>query len=451
MKLPKNIAVTGRIKDWLNNSANRLPVSCTVLSVKDSMEGKDGIEDSWNFTSKALRNGAGVAIDLSQLRPKGTDNGRGLTASGAVSFAGMYSHLNEILRRGGTYKNGAVTLYLDYDHPDTEEYLSLKSSELAWAKRALYVDRNLLNSPLLSTIISHVSNGSIWLAKKRWDVAGNRLYSQVCMEIALPSRGTCLLAHVNLGFCTIEEIPQTFEDGMRFLCEIHSRTGAGESGIYLSPQEDKQVGLGCLGLANLLAIEGISYASFVSALEYVISGDWFEFPPTDSKALKLARYLQKGFLRGMAVATEYGMERAFTIAPTASCSYRYRDRDGYTTSPEISPPVCHPLTKEVHRDSGTFGVIPYQYHPKTETAEQVGWDVQYRLMKTWQKLMDSAGLAHAISFNLWDTCEVSEAFIKDWLESPLWTTYYRLNTRQYALDKSQVITCDDEVCVVCAE
>ena len=79
-----------------------LPVSCTVFVVEDSMEGPEGIEASWRFVSHALRHGAGVAVHLSNLRPKGSENGKGLTASGPVSFAKIYSTLNEILRRGGT-------------------------------------------------------------------------------------------------------------------------------------------------------------------------------------------------------------------------------------------------------------------------------------------------------------------------------------------------------------
>ena len=95
------ISRTGRVQSWLDNPESRLPVSCTVFVVEDSMEGPEGIEASWRFVSHALRFGAGCAVHLSKLRPKGTENGRGLTASGPVSFAKIYSTLNETLRRGG--------------------------------------------------------------------------------------------------------------------------------------------------------------------------------------------------------------------------------------------------------------------------------------------------------------------------------------------------------------
>jgi ribonucleotide reductase alpha subunit len=47
-------------------------------------EDKDGLEGSWQFVSKALRYGAGVAVHLSKLRPRGTENKHGMIASGPV-------------------------------------------------------------------------------------------------------------------------------------------------------------------------------------------------------------------------------------------------------------------------------------------------------------------------------------------------------------------------------
>ena len=117
------ISRTGRVQSWLDNPESRLPVSCTVYVVEDSMEGRAGIEASWRFVSHALRFGAGCAVHLSNIRARGSENGKGLTASGPVSFAKIYSTLNETLRRGGIYKNGAVVAHLDIDHPDIIEFV----------------------------------------------------------------------------------------------------------------------------------------------------------------------------------------------------------------------------------------------------------------------------------------------------------------------------------------
>ena len=127
------VSRTGRVQSWLDNPTSRLPVSCTVFVVEDSMEGPERLEASWKFVSHALRNGAGCAVHLSKLRPKGTESIKGidkLVASGPVSFARIYSTLNEILRRGGTYRNGAVVAHLDLNHPDALEFIKTPRSEL---------------------------------------------------------------------------------------------------------------------------------------------------------------------------------------------------------------------------------------------------------------------------------------------------------------------------------
>ena len=466
----KGLAVVGRVRDWLYDPESRYPISCTVLSVKDSMEGVDGIEESWLYASRGLRGAAGVALNLSNLRAKNTDNGRGLVASGPVSFMSIYSELNATLRRGGKFKNGAIVTYLNVGHPDALEYITSPVESTPWLKKALYVSDNPTdpdylfsaeNASKVPAILSALNSGFIWLAKKRWendqtgtqnyppypeDPEKGRLYSQVCLEILLPSRGTCTLSHVNLGALTLKEIPYAFERGMRFLCDLHEITGADRAdNYYLSPKIDKQVGLGVLGLANLLAREGVTYKQFTDCLYDAVTNN--VNPKTGKldghslKAVQIVRAIQKGFRKANKVASykKYNMRRAFTIAPTASCSYRHMDSEGYTTTPEISPPICHPETKISSRDSGTFGVVDYQYPPTVETAESVGWDTYYKLVNTWQLLMESTGKAHSISFNLWDQASLDKDWLQDWLlNSPSVTTYYRMQTLQLYTDKSNI-------------
>jgi hypothetical protein len=264
------IARTGRVQSWMDDTSGRLPVSCTVFVVEDSMEGEDGIEASWRFVSHGLRNGAGVAVHLSNLRGKGDENGKGLVASGPISFGKIYSTLNEILRRGGIYKNGAVVLHLDYDHPDALDFLKASRQELPWVKRCLNVDERFLersSKEFIDTLLKGIGTGDIWLNKIRYNEKSERIRANVCLEVYLPHRGTCLLQHVNMGACSISEVAGAFEEGMKQLCELHSGTGVGDTGEYLSPSIDKQVGLGMLGLANFLSINGISYASFGKALK----------------------------------------------------------------------------------------------------------------------------------------------------------------------------------------
>ena len=56
----------------------------------------------------------------------------GTQLAGAWTRPGrIYSGLNETLRRGGKYKNGAIVLHLDASHPDIEEFVTAKNNMTA--------------------------------------------------------------------------------------------------------------------------------------------------------------------------------------------------------------------------------------------------------------------------------------------------------------------------------
>ena len=178
------------------------------------------------------------------------------------------------------------------------------------------------------------------------------------------------------------------------LIELHAKTGVEKTGEYLSQEEDRQVGLGMLGLANLLALEGVTYSQFADALNHHLyaDADYLVTP----EALKIVTALQQGIDAAASIAKASNMDRAFAIAPTASCSYRYKDRAGYTTAPEIAPPIG----RTVDRDSSTFGVENYDYG-NVETADQVGWDVFKKVVDGIMEMLMRTNLCHGNSYKTW--------------------------------------------------
>ena len=431
------ISRTGRVQSWIDDPTSRLPVSCTVFTVDDSMEGPNGIEASWRFVSHALRFGAGCAVHLSELRPRGEENGKGLVASGPVSFAKIYSTLNEILRRGGVYKNGAVVCHLDLRHSDALEFITTPRSELPWVKRCINITDEWWEECTFKEELLHgIKSGDIWLNKVKYDNEGNRIRGNVCLEVYLPSRGTCLLQHVNLSSCEFDDIPRAFFEGMSELCELHGRTGVGDSGEYLPSETDRQVGLGMLGLANLLRRYGVTYEQFGIALDQYNEGDIVRTP-----AYELVSAIASGVDLAAGVARRNNMVRAFAIAPTASCSYRSKDLDGFTATPEIAPPI----SRTVDRDSGTFGVQTYDYGD-VEIASEVGWENYKRVADGIMTLLDRTGLLHGYSFNSWsDVVTYDNAFIEEWLASPQTSLYYSLQVMGDVQDKSSAYAAlDDE-------
>ena len=438
---PNQIARTGRVQQWIDNPTNRLPVSCTIFNVQDSMEGTDGIEASWRFVSHALRFGAGVAVHLSDLRPRGTTTNKGpdsLVASGPVSFGKIYSTLNEILRRGGTYRNGACVLHLDINHPDIIDFVQVQRQDLPWVKRCVDLTREQWFNAEAGTkeaVLRGIARGDIWLNKIKHDKDGNRIYSNVCLEVYLPSRGTCLLQHLNMSACRIGDIRKGMREGMSDLCKLHSRTGIDKSGEYLAPDLDRQVGFGLLGLANFLANNNITYAEFGKALRATNDSQ-----PYEGYAGLAARELYLGIQEAANIAREHNMVRAFAIAPTASCSYRSRDLNGFTATPEIAPPI----SRTVDRDSGEFGVERVEYG-NVEIASEVGWENYKKVADQIMIMLQRTGLLHGYSFNSWsDMVTYDEAFIEEWLVSPQTSLYYSLQVMGDTQDKSDAYAALDQ-------
>ena len=430
------VARTGRVQSWIDDPTSRLPVSCTVFVVENEMEGPNGIEASWRFASHALRYGAGCAIHLSKLDPKNHERPSGVTASGPVSFGKIYSTLNEILRRGGVYKNGAIVLHIDMEHPDCLEFVQASRQELPWVKRCVNITDDWWKAcTFKEELLYAIKSGDVWLNKVKYDKDGNRIYGNVCLEVYLPSRGTCLLQHINLGAATVGNLESAFVDGMTQLCELHAKTNVDASGEYLSPDTDRQVGLGMLGLANMLRRYNVSYKEFGQGLEDMLAGRL-----SASAGYALSDAFRTAVEAAAEVARAHGMVRAFAVAPTASCSYRYTDLDGFTTTPEIAPPIA----RHVDRDSGTFGVESYDYGD-VEIASEVGWQDYKKVADGLIALLNNTGLLHGYSFNSWsDMVTYDNAFVEEWLASPQTSLYYSLQVMGDTQDKSNVYAALDD-------
>ena len=222
---------------------------------------------------------------------------------------------------------------------------------------------------------------------------------------------------------------------MRSLCELHSKTGIGGSGEYLPSETDRQVGFGMLGLANLLAQNNVTYEQFGDALQATNDG----IPGLGTAGL-IAGELYKAIQGAAEIAREYNMDRAFCIAPTASCSYRSKSLLGFTATPEIAPPI----SRTVDRDSGTFGVQTYDYGD-VEIASEVGWDAYKKVADQLMYMLNFTGLLHGYSFNSWsDVIEYDEQFVEEWLASPQTSLYYSLQVMGDTQDKSSAYAALDE-------
>ena len=109
---------------WANMGTRRgLPISCFNVYVPDSVE---SITHKLGEVIMQTKIGGGTSGYFGELRGRGaaiTDNGK---SSGAVSFMKLFDTTMDVVSQGGV-RRGAFAAYLDIDHPDIEEFLTIKS------------------------------------------------------------------------------------------------------------------------------------------------------------------------------------------------------------------------------------------------------------------------------------------------------------------------------------
>ena len=98
--------------------------NCYVIPPpEDSLE---SIFDCAKNLARTFSYGGGCGIDISKLSPKGAHiNNAARETSGAVSFMDLYSLTTELIGQNG--RRGALMISISCDHPDIEDFITIKS------------------------------------------------------------------------------------------------------------------------------------------------------------------------------------------------------------------------------------------------------------------------------------------------------------------------------------
>jgi ribonucleoside-diphosphate reductase alpha chain len=119
------------VKNWLclaspvlsNLGTERgMPISCFGIDVGDSIE---GIADANSELMRLTSQGGGVGIGMSRIRGRGKpikDNG---VSEGVVPWAKIYDS-TILATNQGSVRRGAASVNLSINHPDIEEFLSIR-------------------------------------------------------------------------------------------------------------------------------------------------------------------------------------------------------------------------------------------------------------------------------------------------------------------------------------
>src|SRR5687768_7927151 len=113
---------------WFNvgTSSPQQVSACFILAVDDSME---SILDWYKEEGLIFQGGSGAGVNLSRIRGSEELLSSGGTASGPVSFMRGADASAGTIKSGGATRRAAKMVILDVDHPDIEEFVTLKARE----------------------------------------------------------------------------------------------------------------------------------------------------------------------------------------------------------------------------------------------------------------------------------------------------------------------------------
>ena len=275
---------------------------------------EDNIESIFGTAAKLARTysyGGGCGTDVSKLRPKNAVvHNAAKSTSGAVSFMDFYSYVTGLIGQSG--RRGALMLSIDCNHPDIEEFINLKTKQGVCEKANISIkvsdefmqaainDKNWVTeftSPETGTITKTFRARDLLklLAKRNWEWAEPGLlywdritgynmldnderfsYAGVnpCAEEPLPAGGSCLLGSINLSEFVLNPFTDKARVDFDALEEAVAIAVLGlnqvlNEGMMLHPLEEqresvrnwRQIGLGTMGLADMLIKLGVTYGS----------------------------------------------------------------------------------------------------------------------------------------------------------------------------------------------
>ena len=279
--------------------------NCYVISPpEDNIE---SIYDCCKNLARTYSYGGGCGIDISKLAPAGAKvHNQARSTSGAVSFMETFSQVTAQIGQNG--RRGALMISIDCHHPDLLEFIDIKTKPDSVTKANISVkvtddfmqavkdDREwtmYFTRPETGEAIAKVVRAVdifnklcqnnwdwaepgilFWDRIENWNLLSNNdefhyAGTNPCAEEPLPAGGSCLLGSMNLA-AFVKDGMFDFDD----FCEsvsiaVQALNDILEEGLPLHPLEEqrksvsewRQIGLGIMGLADMLIKLEIPYDS----------------------------------------------------------------------------------------------------------------------------------------------------------------------------------------------
>lgn len=449
--------------------------NCYVLAPPSDSIWEEGKDDTiWATSGKMAKTyayGGGVGISIRNLRPRGADvHNNARTTTGAVSFMPLYSLTTETIGQEG--RRGALMISIPSRHPDLLEFINVKTENgaITGANISIEIDDKFMKAAeygwdyLLNFVVEDTGqNISKWVNAREvyekiiannldWAEPGMLFWDTIeryhlmshhpkfkyvgtnpCAEEPLPAGGSCLLGSINLSefvrkpftefaYFDMEDFKQAVVDGVTALNEVL------DEGLDLHPLEEqrrsvrelRQIGLGVMGIADMLVMMGITYGSPISlsicdeiadkmanaamqqsAVIASLQGtfDWYDW-----NCIKESEYFKTvANEETREMVKKYGLRNSqiLCIAPTGSLSTMLGISGGIEPFFSLS---YNRTTKSLHGEDVTYKVeepIVEKYRTATGnfdgdlpdyfvTAMTLNWKDRINMQSVWQKYIDAS-------------------------------------------------------------
>ena len=474
---------------------------------------EDSIESIYDTCKKLARTysyGGGCGIDISGLAPAGAKvHNQAKITSGAVSFMDTFSQVTEQIGQNG--RRGALMISMRCDHPDIEKFITIKSD----LGKVNYANISVM---VTDAFMKQVESNGLWqlwfhrpetgekierfvrardlfnlLCEQNWNYAepGILFWDRIsdynllgnnpefeyagtnpCGEEPLPAGGSCLLVALNLAaFVDNEGVFDTkqFERAVRIA--VRALNDVLDEGLEKHPLQEqrdsvrdwRQIGLGVMGIADMLIKCGLSYGSSAARVmcnnigqllvetalhESADLAKEFGAYPKFNNLVMASQFFEKHHSNVLYQKIEkYGLRNSqlLTIAPTGTISTMIGVSGG------IEPIFANSYTrttKSLHNEDVTYKVytpIVEQYmkeHGITDeedlpeffvTSADLTVDERIEMQAVWQSHID-ASISSTVNLPNEATLEdVQRVYMQAWKKGLKGVTVFRAGCARTAI------------------